>query len=127
MSYGQNPGNEYEAMELSLRNLILTNEEQKNYIEVLKEALEIKVEDLGIGKLLADAIGGNITQGEALAKWIAMKKEIERNAIEMNKKEAYIEKIETLLVELKDQGEQHEEAIKEIEQLKKTVILKEPK
>ena len=39
-------------VEESLRNEMLVNEEQQKYIEVLKEALEAKIEDLGLTELL---------------------------------------------------------------------------
>jgi chromosome segregation ATPase len=39
-------------MELSLRAEILANEEQRNYIEILKEAMEAKIESLGLGQIL---------------------------------------------------------------------------
>jgi hypothetical protein len=40
------------AVDESLRNEMLVNEEQRKYIEVLKEALETKIEDLGFTQLL---------------------------------------------------------------------------
>lgn len=97
---------EYEGVEASLHNLILTNEEQKNYIEILKEALEVRAEELGVGKVLATTIGGNVTQGEALAKWILLSKELESSAAALNEKQTYIEEMESLLVELKEEIEQ---------------------
>ena len=41
---------EKKAVEASLRAEILVNEEQRSYIEVLREALETKIEDLGFSE-----------------------------------------------------------------------------
>ena len=45
------------AIEESLRAEILANEEQRNYIEVLKQALEAKIEDLGFAEMLSNSKG----------------------------------------------------------------------
>eukprot|EP01022_Parablepharisma_sp_SALTPOND_P018560 TRINITY_DN304_c0_g1_i1.p1 TRINITY_DN304_c0_g1~~TRINITY_DN304_c0_g1_i1.p1 ORF type:complete len:1205 (-),score=223.99 TRINITY_DN304_c0_g1_i1:1337-4951(-) len=46
---------EKQNLEESLRAEILTNEEQRNYIQILKEALEAKIEDLGFSEILNQA------------------------------------------------------------------------
>jgi hypothetical protein len=45
-------------LEESLRAETLANEEQRNYIEILKQALEAKIEDLGFSDILSNARRG---------------------------------------------------------------------
>jgi len=114
-----------EAVE-SLKTLIVVNEDQKKQIEVLKEALEIKVEDLGISNMLTNAIGGNLTQGEALTKWILMSKESEMNKKALSEKQEYIEEMEKLLVNLKEQNEQQKQQLQRLtSKYKETISNKE--
>lgn len=61
-------------LEESLRGEVLISEEQRNYIEILKEALEAKIEDLGLKEIL-EKEKGNIC--DVFAHFAAMKKEID--------------------------------------------------
>lgn len=62
------------GFEESLKDLTLVNEEQRKYIDVLKEAIEAKIDDLGLKETLGKE-QGNIC--DAFAKLVKMKREIE--------------------------------------------------
>jgi len=52
---------EKQALEEALRDETLANEEQRNYIEILRNAIDQKMESLGIGEILSRK---NLAQGQ---------------------------------------------------------------
>lgn len=64
------------TLEDSLRGEVLISEEQRNYIEILKEALEAKIEDLGLKEILSKEKGSN-ELCDVFAQFAAMKKELD--------------------------------------------------
>jgi chromosome segregation ATPase len=59
----------------SLKAEMLANEEQRNYIEILKEALESKIDKLGISDLLIKITEEGKTPTEAFTKLVKANKE----------------------------------------------------
>lgn len=89
----------------SLRAEVLDNEEKRNYIEILKEALEARIEDLGLKDLLLKSVeeGNNIN--EVFTKLVGMKKEVDDKYSEISKCERNMVDMERTIVSLKKQAE----------------------
>lgn len=94
----------HESITKSLEDLIFTNDEQRRYIETLKETIEFLAGGLKIDNILIETLGGNVSRAEALTKWIALNKELEKNAIEIAEKKKYIEDMEGLLIDFREQN-----------------------
>jgi hypothetical protein len=66
------------AIEESLRTEMLAGEEQRNYIEILKEALETKIEDLGLTELIQQKAGTDSKSAcDVFVKLATMKRELD--------------------------------------------------
>ena len=100
------------SIEESLRGEMLVGEEQRNYIEILKEALEAKIEDLGMKDLLAQIGGGD--RAEIFARMALLKKEIDEKRKELVKGEGDIEDMEGLIVDLRKQAEEQKEQLENV-------------
>ena len=109
------------------RNLITEKEnttlkEQQNYIKMLKDAVEAKIDKLGIHELLAK--NADIDPVEQFAKLVLIQNNIENKQAEMKKNELEISEMEQLVLELKqvieNQGKELEQLhIEHAEMLKK--------
>lgn len=93
------------AIEESLRGEVLDNEEKRNYIEILKEPLEAKMEDLGLKELLLQTVEEGASVNDLFTKLIIMKKEVEDKYSEMNKFKADMIDMERTILNLKKQME----------------------
>jgi len=104
---------EKSALEESLRGEMLVSEEQRNYIEILKEALESKIEELGITELLPKN-EENKDPSEVFAKLAVMKKEIDDKKKELEKGESDVSEMEALIVDLKKQTDEQKQQLEEV-------------
>jgi len=106
------------ALEESLRGEILINEEQRNYIEILREALELK--------------NPKRQNPDNFVSMAMMKRELERKEMEQQKNEEDISEMEGLITYLKRETEEqkvqleslrceNEKLIKENEELVKEI------
>ncbi len=94
-------------LEESLRAEMLSNEEQRNYIEILKQALEAKIQDMGLADLLEQTRGkegGDMC--DVFVKLTTMKKELDERRKEVAKNEGDVADMEGLVVDLKRQNEE---------------------
>ena len=92
---------EKNAIEESLRGEMLLNEEQRNYIEILKEALSAKLDELGLKELLDDS------SKDSFARLVVMKNSLERERNEINIQKEHTLELEKMVDELQKQvGEQ---------------------
>ena len=132
---------EKNEIEEILRGEILLNEEQRSQIGVLREALEAKIEDLGLKELLMSLSGKDQGVDELFTKLILMKKEIEEERNQFNIEKENIFEIEGLITDLSKQieeqknqlmlsndeccklSEEKEEATKVLEELTKEVLI----
>ena len=89
------------AMQETLRRQMLNNEEQKNYIEILKQTLDGKIGNVRVRRLLTEVMGEGTTPGEALMKLI----EIAKDAEVSENREIYAKDMETLVGNLKVENE----------------------
>lgn len=101
------------AIEESLREQILSNEEQRNYIQILKQALEGKIDSLGLRDLLQSVVKSGGDQGELFAQLSAMQEEVNRKQKAMDDREEDIRDMEEIIVELKNETENSKKALDE--------------
>ena len=106
---------EKSTLEESLRGEMLVSEEQRNYIEILKEALEAKIEDLGLVELLKQARGGEGKDScDVFAKLTVMKKELDEKRKEVAKGESDVADMEGLIADLKKQTDEQREQLSQL-------------
>ncbi len=84
----------------SLRNETLVNEEQRSYIEMLKEALESKMNDLGLQDLLSRCKGGK-NVADVFAEFATIKREVDTRRKEVEEKEGRVADIEGAIKDLR--------------------------
>eukprot|EP00826_Nyctotherus_ovalis_P024186 TRINITY_DN18744_c0_g1_i2.p1 TRINITY_DN18744_c0_g1~~TRINITY_DN18744_c0_g1_i2.p1 ORF type:complete len:255 (-),score=93.66 TRINITY_DN18744_c0_g1_i2:188-952(-) len=89
----------------SLRAEVLDNEEKRNYIEILKEALEARIEDLGLKDLLLKSVDEGNNINEVFTKLVGMKKEADEKYNEIGKCERNMVDMERTIVNLRKQAE----------------------
>ncbi len=94
---------EKQTLEETLRAEILANEEQRNYTQILKEALETKIEDLGFSDILNQARAGNQTVQavDIFAELAAVKKGADQSRREQTKCESVARELEGQLIAAK--------------------------
>jgi len=97
--------NEKANIEESLRAEVLDNEEKRNYVEILKEALEAKIEDLGLKDLLLKSVEEEGNINEVFTKLVEMRKEIEEKHNDINRHERNMQDMERTIATLKRQAE----------------------
>ena len=97
-------------LEESLKAEMLANEKQRNYIEILKEALSAKMENLGLRDLLQKNEEGE-NQTDTFAKLMVMKKQIDEKQNEFLRNEQDIKEMEKLILDLKAQTEEQNSKI----------------
>ncbi len=78
------------TLEESLRGEMLANEEQRNYIEILRQALETKVEELGLGEVLERS---KQEKCDVLAQMVAMVKELEEKRKDVAQSQVLLNRI----------------------------------
>lgn len=99
-------------LEESLRSEMLASEEQRNYINILKEAIETKIEDLGLAELLARIKGRDKRDiCDIFSELTAMKKDIDEKRKEVAQNKGDVEEMRTLIVDLKRENEDQKEQL----------------
>lgn len=98
------------ALEESLRGEILVNEEQRNYIQILKEALELRSEDVR-QKDPMRSIGASKSQSDIFVSAAMMKRELESLKAEHKRSEEDVAEMEGLIMELKTETEEQKEQL----------------
>eukprot|EP00826_Nyctotherus_ovalis_P013297 TRINITY_DN13575_c0_g1_i10.p1 TRINITY_DN13575_c0_g1~~TRINITY_DN13575_c0_g1_i10.p1 ORF type:complete len:211 (+),score=92.44 TRINITY_DN13575_c0_g1_i10:246-878(+) len=101
------------AIEESLREQILSNEEQRNYIQILKQALESKIDSLGLSDLLQSVVKSGGDQEELFVKLSAMQEEVNKKQKAMDDREEDIRDMEEIIVELKSETESNKKTLDE--------------
>lgn len=104
------------AVEATLREEVLNNEEQRNYIELLKQAIEAKIEELGLREFLSEIVEEGKDSNEVFARLALMKNEIVAKEKAMAAKEEDISDMEGIIIDLKKETE---ELKKELEDQRK--------
>ena len=91
------------TIEESLRHEVLDNEEKRNYIEILKEALEAKINELGLKELLEKLVEEGANIDDVFTQLVATKKEVNEKIDELTKVEGTMKDMEETIVNLKSQ------------------------
>ncbi len=106
---------EKSGLEESLRGEMLVSEEQRNYIEILKEALEAKIEDLGLAQMMEQAKGKDgETVCDVFAKLATMKKDLDEKRKDVTKTEGDVADMEGLIVDLKKQTDEQRDQLQQL-------------
>jgi len=94
---------EKQQVEESLRAEILNNEEQRNYIQILKEALEARIEDLGFSEIFNKAreLRPNVQIPDLFAEMANLKKSADFHRKELVKFESASNQLQTEVDEYK--------------------------
>jgi len=101
------------ALEESLREQIYSNEEQKKYIEILKEALEAKVDNFGLRDLLQKVIKKGGDHLEVFVQLALKQEEINKKQKVIHYTEEDIVDMEEIIIELKNEAESSKKALEE--------------
>jgi len=75
------------ALQEALRGQTLINEEQRKYIEILKEALEAKINDFEIRDFLVKSVEQELNPAEQFSQLALRQKSLEEKRLEILKKE----------------------------------------
>jgi hypothetical protein len=81
------------ALQEALRAQTLINEEQRKYIEILKEALEAKINDFEIRDFLVKSVEQGLDPAEQFTQLALMQKSLEEKRLEILRKEEEMEGI----------------------------------
>ena len=113
------PSQEIEHAATSLREIlrgeIIDSEEQKSYIEILKEALETRIDELNLRDFLIKSKEEGLTPAEQFAQLIVIQKDIEDRYNIIKEKENEVNEMEILVLDLKKENENQAEEIKRLQ------------